>query len=147
MFSHRRHYPLIHCSSYEPNDKHADNRRKVRVKSDAVNESDSKISTQYKKSSMRKLSSQMKIQCLELNDSINAFLYNSHNEQIIISRSGHPTMHRSYDKRDYKYGGWIDLKRECIIFHCGTAGQIPKALRDKVQASIENHFRKYLRRI
>lgn len=67
-----------------------------------------------------------------------AFAVNPSNFEIVLGRSGHNTILRSYDKRDFCEGGWVDIKSKKLILNCGSLANVKDHV--VVKRSLENFF-------
>lgn len=73
-----------------------------------------------------------------------AFIVNLDTFNIFISRSGHPTLLRDRDKRDY-HGGWVFINQSKITFNSGSLGHIPPKWKEALCNSLSNYLNKSLR--
>ncbi len=69
-----------------------------------------------------------------------AYCYNPDAAVLAISNSGHATILRGRDKRDYAYGGWVDLATGRIWETNGTVRNVPRPLRHLIAQVISGHF-------
>jgi hypothetical protein len=70
-----------------------------------------------------------------------AYCFSSENLLLLVSNSGHSTMLRGRDRRDFDSGGWCDLKTGRLWPTNGTVSNVPARWRDVIQRKLENHFR------
>ena len=69
-----------------------------------------------------------------------AYCYNPTNATLAISNSGHGTILRGRDKRDYSSGGWVDIASGRIWETNGTVKNVPKPLRDVIAQVFSERF-------
>ena len=74
-----------------------------------------------------------------------AFCFSDTGWELLVSNSGHETILRGRDKRDFAFGGWADLKTGRIWAANGTIKNVPKRWRATVAGALENHFRQFFR--
>ena len=74
-----------------------------------------------------------------------AYCYNPDGAVLAISNSGHATILRGRDKRDYAYGGWVDLATGRIWETNGTVRNVPRPLRQLIAKVIATRFDTALR--
>jgi hypothetical protein len=72
-----------------------------------------------------------------------AFCFSDTAWELLVSNSGHETILRGRDKRDFAFGGWADLKSGRIWAANGTIKNVPKPWRPSVAGALENHFRTF----
>ena|SRR6185436_15098187 len=73
-----------------------------------------------------------------------AFCFSTTSWDLLVSNSGHGTILRGRDKRDFEFGGWCDLKTGRLWPTNGTVSNVPAKWLDAVQGALENHFRVFL---
>lgn len=74
-----------------------------------------------------------------------AFCFSDTGWELLVSNSGHETILRGRDKRDFAFGGWADLRSGRIWAANGTIKNVPKRWRPTVSGALENHFRLFFR--
>lgn len=74
-----------------------------------------------------------------------AFCFSDSGWELLVSNSGHETILRGRDKRDFAFGGWADLKSGRIWAANGTIKNVPRRWRSVVAGALENHFRLFFR--
>ena len=67
-----------------------------------------------------------------------AFAVNPSNFEIVLGRSGHNTILRSYDKHDFCQGGWVHIKNRKLILNCGSLANVKDV--PAVKKALENFF-------
>ena len=85
------------------------------------------------------------LRCARLPGRSNPYCFSDTGWELLVSNSGHETILRGRDKRDFAFGGWADLKSGRIWAANGTIKNVPKRWRPTVSGALENHFRLFFR--